>query len=130
MKKIVMEFEKGGKFNVILKPDVAPKTCEAFVNMLPYEAGVLQARFSGTECFFRMPLGAPSENIIIPKAFDLAFNSNHEQAICIYYDTNIHASDPPFNGFGYLEGDAETLKEVGNRIWYQGMEKVTVRFED
>lgn len=128
-KKVVMEFEKGGRFEMVLNPD-APKTCEAFINRLSYTGNVLHARFSGTEFFFGMPLGVPSENIQIPKRGNVAFNSNHEKAVCVYYDSNIHASDPPFNYFADLSGDMEELEQIGIRIWHQGMEKVTVRLED
>lgn len=128
---IIMEFEKGGRFEIKLRPDLAPKTAEVFRSLLPYEAGVLQARFSGTECFFRMPMqGVEQENIVIPQHGNLAFNSNHEQAICIYYGDNIHASDPPFNYFADVVDNLDELYKVGIRIWHEGMEKVTVREVD
>ena len=126
MPNIFLEFEKGGRFEVELNEKDAPETCAQFVKMLPYEAGVLQARFSGTECFFRMPMGLRPEHIVKPEFADLAFNSNFEQAVCIYYDTNIHASDPPFNQFARLKGDLEELKRIGVRIWHEGMEHVRV----
>lgn len=128
-KKIIMEFERGGSFEVVLNP-AAPQTCKAFVEKLGYTGDVLHARFSGTEFFFVMPLGAPSENITIPQRGNVAFNSNHEQAICVYYDSNIHASDPPFNYFADLAGDMEQLAQIGERVWKRGMEKVTVRLVD
>lgn len=125
---IIMEFEKGGRFEIRLRPDLAPETAAAFRSLLPYESGVLQARFSGTECFFRMPMpGVPQENIVLPKHGDLAFNSNHEQAVCIYYGDNIHASDPPFNYFADVVDHLDELYRVGLRIWHEGMEKVVVR---
>ena len=58
MSKIFLEFEKGGRFEVVLNEKDAPKTCAQFVKMLPYESGALQARFSGTECFFRTHVNA------------------------------------------------------------------------
>ena len=125
---IILEFEKGGRFEIKLRKD-APRTAEAFRAMLPYEGGVLQARFSGTECFFRMPLGVPQENIVLPVHGAVAFNSDHEQAICIYYGDNIHASDPPFNHFGDITDHLDELYQVGLRIWHEGSEKVRV-FEE
>ena len=121
-----MEFEKGGRFEIELRQD-APQTTAAFAGMLPYKAGVLQARFSGTECFFRMPLGVPPENIETPQAGFLAFNSDHEQAVCIYYSDNIRAADPPYNHFADVRGNLDELNEVGLRIWREGMESVVIR---
>lgn len=126
---IILEFEKGGRFEVRLRED-APKTAEAFRAMLPFEAGVLQARFSGMECFFRMPLQVPPENIVQPKRGYLAFNSDHEQAVCLYYGDSIHAADPPYNHFADITEGLDSLYEVGLRIWHEGMEKMTLRLED
>ena len=125
MGKIKIKFEKGGIFDVILN-EKAPKTCKAFVAALPYEGTVLQARFSGTECFFYMALGVEPENLVIPQAGNLSFNSDHEQAVCIYYDSNIHAADPPYNQFASLKGDRELLANIGLRIWHEGQEKVKI----
>lgn len=126
--KIVMEFEKGGRFEIRLRDD-APVTAEKFLSMLPYEAGVLQARFSGMECFFRMEMGVPSENVVQPRRGYLSFNSDHEQAVCIYYGDNIHAADPPYNHFADVVDNLEELESVGLRIWHEGMEKVSIRLE-
>ncbi|HHW31737.1 MAG TPA: DUF3830 family protein [Clostridiaceae bacterium] len=128
MGKILLIFEKGGTFELVLN-EKAPKTCKAFLEHLPYEADVLQARFSGTECFFRMPLGVEPENIVDPKTGYVAFNSDNEQAICIYYDSNIRPADPPYNFFATIKGDYCKLKEVGLRIWREGSEKVKISME-
>ena len=125
----VMEFEKGGRFEIRLRED-APLTVEAFKKLLPYEAKVLQARFSGTECFFHMPLSVPQENIERPKQGYLAFNSDHEHAICIYYGDNIHAADPPYNHFADVVDHLDELYQTGMRIWHEGMEKVVIRQEE
>ena len=122
---IVMEFEKGGSFEIRLRED-APQTAEAFLKQLPYESGVLQARFSGTECFFRMPLKVPQENIAEPRVGYLAFNSDHEQAVCIYYGDNIHAANPPYNHFADVVDHLDELYEVGLRIWHEGRENVKI----
>ena len=128
--KVYMQFAKGGKFELELLYEDAPKTCAAFMAMLPYHSGALQARFSGNDFFFRMPLGVPQENICVPKMFDLAFNSDEEQAICIYYGINIRHADPPYNRFAVVRGDAEELETVAMRIWKEGMEEVTVFAEE
>lgn len=130
MLKIWMRFAKGNRFEIELLQQEAPRTCEAFKKMLPYTAGALQARFSGNEFFFRMPLGVPQENIQIPQMFDLAFNSDEEQAICVYYGSNIRHADPPYNRFARVKGDAKQLEETAMRIWREGMEDVTVYCEE
>ena len=127
--RIFLEFEKGGRFEIKLRDD-APKTASKFLSMLPYEAGVLQARFSGMECFFNMKMGVEPENIVQPKRGYLSFNSDHEQAVCIYYGDNIHAADPPYNHFADIVDGFEELEKVGLRIWHEGMEKVSIRLED
>lgn len=127
--RILLTFEKGGCFEVHLRDD-APETARKFLSMLPYEAGVLQARFSGMECFFRMEMGVKPENIVQPKRGYLSFNSDHEQAVCIYYGDNIHAANPPYNHFADITDGLDELEKVGLRIWHEGMEKVSIRMEE
>ena len=126
--KIVMTFEKGGRFEIKLRDD-APQTAKKFLEMLPYEAGVLQARFSGMECFFRMEMGVDPENVVKPERGYLSFNSDHEQAVCIYYGDNIRAADPPYNHFADVVDHLDELEQVGLRIWREGMETVYIRLE-
>ena len=128
MSKIVLEFQKGGSFNVILNEKDAPITTKHFLEKLPYKGNALQARFAGEELFFKMPLTIQYENNVKPVVGDISFNAEPKwQAVCIYYGSNIRVSEPFFNLFGKLEGDFNELKEIGERIWKEGKEEITIR---
>jgi hypothetical protein len=125
-----MEFEKGGVFEVCLYEDVAPKTCKAFMEKLPYEADALQARFAGEEFFYKMPLEVGAENQKHPVAGSIAYNADRNwQAICIYYGPKIKAANP-FNLIGELKGDLKELQKIGYRIWKEGKETVKIKAAD
>lgn len=126
MKTVVMEFEKGGKFEISLDPN-APLTCKAFIDQLPHIGSVLHGRFSGEEFFFKMPLAVGGENKVAPKAGSVSFNSDPKwQAVCIYYGPNIKVSSP-CNLFGEVKGDLAELEKIGVRIWQQGEEKIWMK---
>lgn len=126
MSGITIEFEKGGSFEILLNEN-APNTCKAFLEALPYEAAVLQARFSGEECFFKMPMEVGPENNETPFAGSIAFNSDPKwQAVCIYYGPKTKVSSP-YNLFASIKGDLAELQKVGERIWTKGGEKVTIK---
>lgn len=127
MSKIVMEFEKGGSFEVVLNEAQAPQTCKAFLENLPYEAPVLQARFAGEEFFYNMPLKVEAENLVAPKQGSMAFNSDPNwQAVCMYYGPKIKVGNP-FSLFAEIKGDLDELQKIGVRVWKEGAEKVTIK---
>ncbi|MDD2212462.1 MAG: DUF3830 family protein [Clostridia bacterium] len=127
MSKIVMEFEKGGCFEVVLNEAKAPQTCKAFLENLPFEASVLQARYAGEEFFYKMPLEVEPENLVMPQAGSIAFNSDPKwQAVCVYYGPSIKVGNP-FSLFAEVKGDLKELQKVGVRIWKEGQEKVTLK---
>lgn len=122
-----MEFEKGGSFEISLNEDAAPETCRMFLENLPYKASVLQARFAGEEFFFKMPLEVGPENQVNPEVGSISFNPDPRwQAVCIYYGSKIKVSSP-YNLFGEVKGDLSELKKVGERIWTEGKEEVTIK---
>jgi hypothetical protein len=130
MEKYVLEFEKGGVFEVKFFEDAASKTVKAFKEALPLSGGCLQARFAGEEFFFNAPsIDVEEENTILPYHGAIAFNSDPEwRAVCIYYGSTIAMDDGVYyNLFAEIVGDLEELNQVGLRIWKQGAETVTLK---
>lgn len=122
-----MEFEKGGSFEVILNEKDAPETCKGFLENLPYQSSVLQARYAGEEFFFKMPIKVGLENNVMPEVGDIAFNADPNwRAVCMYYGSETRVRSP-FNLFGKLKGDLNELKKIGERVWTEGKEYITIR---
>lgn len=125
MSKIVMQFEKGGEFEVTFKAE-APKTAEAFKKALPIEGVALQGRYAGEEFFFNAPVDVEPENLVEAEFGDVAFNSDPKwKAVCVYYGPKHKGG--PYSLFAKLNGDMEELNKIGLRIWKEGGEKVTVK---
>jgi hypothetical protein len=127
-KKFEIEFKKGGKFVVALLMDDAPKTCEAFLNVLPKEVRFRQARFAGEEFFFWPEMACEVENQVPPQWGDVSFNADPKwNAVCIYYGSTIR-NTTPFNLFGKIvSGNLEELRKVGERVWIEGEETAHVK---
>ena len=138
--KILFRFEKGGEFIAALRPDVAPRTVNSFLEMLPLEATVYHSRWSGREINF--PLKSkreiPRENqtsqtntgdVIYWKEWEKE-DSEAAEAIAIYYGPEVtrdHRGHLPVNAFAVIsQSQWQTIEKVGLRIWQQGVEKVTV----
>lgn len=126
MSKIVMQFEKGGEFEVIFKEE-APVTAAAFKEALPIEGQCLQGRYAGEEFFFNAPaVNVEPENLVEAEFGDVAFNSDPKwKAVCVYYGPKHKGG--PYSLFATLKGDLEELNKIGLRIWKEGAEKVTVK---
>ena len=128
MDTYILEFEKGGTFEVHFLEDQAPKTAEAYKTALPLAGGCLQARFSGDEFFFNAPIDVKDENRIPPYEGAIAFNCDPEwQAVCIYYGSTIESGGEYYNLFAEIRENLEELHSIGLRIWKEGEEKVTFR---
>jgi len=127
LSKIIIEFKKGGSFEIILNDKDAPKTCKGFLKNIPYNASILQARYSGEEFFYKMPIEVGLENNVIPEVGDISFNADPRwQAVCIYYGSKLEVSSP-FNLFGKIKGNLNELKKIGERVWTEGKEDITIK---
>ena len=132
MERYVMEFEKGGIFELEFD-SAAPKTAAAFRNFVdqggPYQGLGLQGRFSGEELYFPAPLGAvEEENNVAPFQGAVAFNPDSEwSAICVYWGSELAEKSHYHNLFAHIKGDLEELRAVGIRIWQKGGEGVTLK---
>ena len=136
MARYMIAFERGGCFELEFDP-AAPKTAEAFRRLAeqtdpPYQALVLQGRFSGEEMYFPAPLGTlEDENNIAPGAGCIAFNSNPDwSAICMYWGDDLAEKKHYFNLFARVKGDPEEFHQVGIRVWQKGGELVTLKVID
>lgn len=129
MKKVEIVFERGGRFVIDLLEDEAPKTCEAFLKVLPLEGlEARHAKSSGDEVYVQtMDMAVDKENNVDPAQGDVAFNPMPNwRAVCIYYGPKI-TNRMNFNKFGHISEGLEELEKAGNRIWLRGVEKASFR---
>lgn len=138
--KIVFRFERGGELIAELMPDVAPKSVEGFLEILPLKVTVYHSRWCGRE--FNFPVKT-KRNIPREKQTatcntgDVVYWKEWEidpieaaEAIGIYYGAEVlrdHRGYLPVNPFARISQDQwKTIEEIGVRIWQQGIEKLTV----
>lgn len=141
--QIVFDFEKGGLLVAEVLPDIAPKTVEAFLKMLPLRATVYHSRWSGREVNFpvKSKVRIPRENqttqtntgdVIYWKEWEMD-DRKAAEAIAIYYGAEVtrdHRGYLPVNVFARVQPDQwKGIEEVGLRIWQHGIEKVTVTLQ-
>ena len=146
MKRIGIEFERGGKFVATLLENESPRTCNAVWNKLPIVSDAQHAQYSGKIIFFFAPqiefdeLENPKLVGLFPG--DVALNTHpfHKLNLTpsigipiemlIAYGGSIQADwcgPSPVNCFAKItEGDMDNLVEVGLRTRRQGFEKITL----
>jgi len=138
--KIVFRFERGGELIAELMPDVAPKSVEGFLKILPLEVTVYHSRWCGRE--FNFPIitkcNIPRERQTATcNTGDVVYwtewevdSSEAAEAIGVYYGAEVlrdHRGYLPVNPFARISQDQwKTIEEIGLRIWQQGIEKLTV----
>jgi len=151
MKKIEIEFERGGKFQADLLLDKAPRTCEFITNALPMDGLVRHAIMSGYEMWFPMknlPDGErPRENFTrILQRGDIGFLSEDwmfkqqsaktgeafegADSFAIYYGLALprdFRGDEVLCVWAKVNENIEGLVEVGKRVHMKGAEKIWVR---
>jgi hypothetical protein len=127
-KRFEIEFAKGGRFTAVLLTEEAPKTCAAFLKVLPFAGQVRQARFSGEECYLQSSMSSEPENQQMPHWGDIAFNADPKwRAVCIYYGDHLRVRTP-YNLFArIISNNLEELKRAGERVWLQGEEAAEVK---
>jgi len=139
-RKIAFRFERGGELIAELMPDVAPKTVEAFLEILPLEVTVYHSRWCGRE--FNFPVktkrNIPREkqtatcntgDVVYWKEWELD-PSEAAEAIGIYYGAEVlrdHRGYLSVNPFARIpQAQWKKIEEIGLRIWQQGVEKLTI----
>ncbi len=138
MKRIKIEFEKGGVFTAGLLEDVAPMTCEAILKRLPFSYEFHQSIVSGQAIVALPPdLTAPRENQrtvgIMPGTLcflvkDVPLRVPDELYISYgpYFVSRCSTIDfqQPVNVFARIEADLDRLENIGKRILMRGAEMV------
>ncbi len=138
--KIVFRFERGGELIAELMPDVAPKSVEGFLEILPLKVTVYHSRWCGREFNFpvKTKCSIPREkqtatcntgDIVYWKEWEMD-PSEAAEAIGVYYGAEVlrdHRGYLPVNPFARISQDQwKTIEEIGVRIWQQGIEILTI----
>jgi hypothetical protein len=145
-KRIQFEFSKGGIFKAQLLEHLAPKTCQRFVDTLPFVGPVLNGSFCG-HIFYTVPPFDFSEveNPIVfgAQPGDIFLDTNVNRSmfegkvvpsqVGIAYSSKVilwnWAGWLPSNHFAKIvEGNLDELYQVGRRIFWEGKEEMKVSF--
>lgn len=146
VKKIVIEFERGGSVTATMLEDMAPETCRIIWDSLPVDAKVLHAMWAGEEIFFDgfpisrdMPLENATNNVKPGSVMTGASFWVRDGQPCfkkgqttfaIFYGKGRprKAVDETIdlNYFAQVD-DVEKMVEIGRRIRVQGSERITIR---
>ncbi len=138
MKRIKIEFEKGGVFFARLFEDEAPKTCQTFLQKMPLEFKFWQSIVSGhamvtiPENFTVEPenqrtIGCPAGTLAflvqdpprnVPDEIYIAYGP-YFVSRCSYIEMQ-----QPVNIFAQIEEDLDELQKVGKRVLMKGAETV------
>jgi hypothetical protein len=135
-----LEFVKGGRFKAKLLEELAPKTCQGFLNSLPFSTPLLHGMFSGHMFYGTESLEINEvENPVVlgVQAGDIFINTNANLSLfeskvipprlAITYSSSVvfwnWAGPMPSNYFAkIIDGDIEELFRIGQRIKWQGKE--------
>ena len=141
MKKIEIEFEKGGLFTANLLEDRAPNTCREVWNRIPlgYRMHHSSSAGQGLACTVDFTVEKENQQILHTKGqviFRVADPTRGVQSeFIVAY--GLHASysirnlsHDPENVFAEVEGNLDELEKVGRRMFWEGGEKVTIRRKD
>ncbi len=140
--RIVFSFERGGKLEAELLPELAPVTVARVSELLPIEATLYHTRWCGREIYLPIRSGAeiPRENQTVQtNTGDVIYwreweKDNPAEAISIYYGAELvrdHRGFLPVNVFARVPQDQwKAIEEVGLRVWQRGTERVWVRLKE
>ena len=123
----------GHVFVARLEESAAPKTCAAFLKLLPYRQKLIHARWSGEACWIPLgdfKLGVPPENAISkPAPGQLLFypgGISETEILFPYGKAAFACKDGPLEGNPFLtivEG-AERLAELGRKVLWEGAQDI------
>lgn len=141
MKKIKFIFESGDILFAELNVKEAPKTAAIIWESLPIESEITQSRWSGREVNLSTSLQETpmrENQTIYTSIGEVCYWRDWRQenavestdVIAIYYGAEMarsHWGDEPVNVVGQVDYSLlKELKEIGTRIWREGVEKVRV----
>jgi hypothetical protein len=123
-------------FKARLEEAMAPKTCAAFLKLLPYRQKLIHARWSGEACWIPLggfKLGVGPENAVHePAAGQILFypgGISETEILFPYGRAKFACKDGPLEGNPFLtvvEG-MEQLPELGRLVLWKGAQDI--RFE-
>jgi len=138
MKKIEIEFEKGGLFTANMLEDRAPKTCREMWARLPLEYRMHHSSSAGqgVACSLDFTTERENQQILHTKGqviFRVADPTKGVQSeFIVAY--GLHAtysirnlSHDPENVFAEIVDNLDELEKVGRRMFWEGGEKVSIR---
>lgn len=134
--KLKLSFERGGELELEVLTDVAPKTIEVILGLLPIENIVYHSRWSGREINTEIKTGktvSRENQTIQTKTGDVVYWREWEkvspeaaEVIAIYYGpelTRDHRGFQPVNVFATIDPTQwKLIEEIGIRIWRKGGE--------
>lgn len=145
MKNIRLVFEKGGTLHGCLDEKAAPETVMAIWSALPCQTVFKHTRWCGREVYGNIATGtvpAKENHTATVSKFDISYwredwdlttgQSAEEAAesIACYYGPeylSYAGGILPLNVIGRIDfSDEPLLDEIGQRIWMEGFEKVTI----
>ena len=122
------------RFVARLETEAAPKTCHAFQNMLPLEAQLIQARWSGEAAwipFGELDLGLGYENHTshpAPGQLLLYPGGISETEILFPYGAAVFGSKMgqlAGNHFATIHDGADRLKDLGELVLWRGAQEIS-----
>jgi hypothetical protein len=125
-------------FRANLLKNKAPKTCEVLLKVMPIKGRVIQARWSGEAVWLQMDpykAKAPNENPTShPSIGHLLYYPGgiSKKEILIPYGSTCFASKVgmlPGNHFATITEGIEKLPEMGNKVLWEGAQKIKIEYD-
>lgn len=139
--RIAFQFARGGVLHAATVAE-ATTTTACLQAVLPMERTVWQARWAGREIFVpvdlpekppreRQSIRAETGDVIYFREWPDAYDHTGFEAIGLFYGPEIvreWRGDAPVNVFARIDpAEWDLLAEIGERVWRQGGEAVTLR---
>ena len=133
MTNVIIRIGGADTFRAVLETERAPRTCEAFLELLPLQRRIIHARWSGESMW--VPLGAGSfeslgENVTShPSRGQLLFYPGgiSEPEILVPYGSAIFSSKVgllPGSHFLTITEGLDRLREIGESVLWTGAREV------